>query len=257
MFATVECKDAENSFRTFVRDLFSLPEIIFQRVTLPDADDFYRVIATEYRGQVPVAEVTSQLTKLKGSVLFDINFPDEESTRCLEFHSERLPGLLLFNSFTDYMQDLKLPAEKSSLTVFDSEGIYTDVIDKAVKLFAKIEVYTKRPDLYNKTSQSLLERYGISIIIRDSFSGKSPKSTVILCPEEVPFCSFYQGIIFTLRDNVPPCSCAIIGEGIDLPPVYELHRPNGIDKLSFASALYEKSNAHKLGKLSCRKLRII
>ena len=257
MFATVECKDSENNFRTFFRDLFSLPEIIFQRVTVPDADDFYRVIATEYRGQMPVTEVAEKLTKLKGSVLFDINFPDEESTRCLEFHPEKLPKLLLFNSFTDYTESLGLPAEKSSLTVFDSEGVYTDVIEKAVKLFSKIEIYTKRPDLYKRTSESLLDRYGISIIIRDSFSGKAPKSTVILCPEEVPFCNFFQGIIFTLRDNIPPCSCGIIGEGIDLPPVYELLRPHGIDSLSCASALYEKSNAHKLGSLSCRKLRII
>lgn len=257
MFATVECKDSENGFRTFFRDLFSLPEIIFQRVTVPGGDDFYRVIATEYRGQAPVEDVTEKLNKLKGSVLFDINFPDEDCTRCLEFHPEKLPKLLLFNSFTDHIVSLHLPAEKSSLTVFDEDGTYTDVMDKAVQLFARIEIYTKRPDLYKKTSERLLDRYGISLIIRDSFSGKAPKSTVILCPDEVPFCNFFQGIIFTLCDNIPPCSCAIIGEGIDLPPVYELLRPHGIDSMSFASALFEKSNVHKLGSLPCRKLRII
>ncbi len=257
MFATVECKDPDSGFTTFFRDLFSLPEITFQRVNVPDGDDFYRVIATQYRGQIPVEAVTQKLNKLKGSVLFDISFPDDEGTRCLEFHPKRLPFLLLFNSFTDYISELGLPAEKSSLTVFDSEGAYVDVIDKAVKLFAKIELYTQRPDLYEQVSARLLDRYGATLIVRDSFSGKAPKSTVILCPDEVPFCNFFQGIIFTLCDNIPPCSCAIIGEGIDLPPVYELLRPHGIDSMSFASALFEKNNVHKLGLLSCRRLRII
>ena len=257
MFATVECKDADSGIKTFFRDLFSLPEITFQRLSVPDGDDFYRVTATEYRGQIPVEDVTEKLNKLKGSVLFDVNFPCDESTRCLEFQPEKLPSMLLFNSFTDYTASLGLPAEKSSLTVFDSEGIYRDVIDKAVRLFARIEVYTKNPENYRDARERLLNSCGVSLIIRDSFSGKAPLSTVVLSPGEIPFCDFFRGIIFTLSENIPPCSCAITGEGIDLPYVYDLIRPKGIEKMRFAAALYEKSNVHKLGLLQLKKLRII
>lgn len=257
MFATVECKDAQSGVKTFFRDLFSFPEIMFYRVHAPDGDYFYRVVATEYRGQVPLDEISEKLNKLKGSVLFDINIPCDESTGCLEFHPSRLPALLLFNSFTDYIHNLSLPPLKSSLTVFDSDGVYADIIQRAVSLFSKIEVYTKKRSLYESISRKLMDEYGISLLVSDSFSGKAPKSTVILSPGEIPFCDFFGGIIFSLCDTFPPCNCALKGEGIDLPCEYELLRPGGIDKMSFASALYEKCNVQKLGALCCKKLQII
>ena len=171
MFATVEYKDADGGMKTFFRDLFTLPEIIFERQSVPFGEDFYRVTATEYRGQIPLESITEKLYKLKGSVLFDINIPTDEGTRCLEFHPERLPALLLFNSFTDYISSLGLPAVRSSLTIFDSDGIYTDVIHKAVGLFSKIEIYTIKPQLYTETVRELLDCYGISLMIKDRFSG--------------------------------------------------------------------------------------
>lgn len=257
MFATVECKDAGDGIRTFFRDLFALPEIIFERQSVPYGDDFYRVTATEYRGQIPLEAITEKLNKLKGSVLFDINIPTDENTRCLEFHPERLPQLLLFNSFTDYISSLGLPAVKSSLTVFDNEGIYPDMIHKAVELFSKIEIYTGKPDLYSQVSSGLLDSFGISLVVRNRFSGRVPKSTVILSPDDAPFADFFSGILFTLSDNSPPCSCVMKGEGIDLPPVYDMLRPKGIASLSFASALYERCNVWGLGELSCKKLRMV
>ncbi len=256
MFATVECKDSQGGARTFFRDLFALPEINFQRQSVPDGDAFYRVVATEYRGQVPLEAITEKLYKLKGSVLFDVNIPTDESTRCLEFHPERLPSFLLFNSMTDYIASLSFSAVKSSLTVFDTEGIYPQLIEKALSLFSVIEIYTKAPQNYTEVSARLLDTYGISLVVKDRFSGRAPSSTVILSPGEAPFCNYFGGILFTLSDNAPPSACVLKGEDIDLPPVYELLRPKGIDKMSFASALFEKCNVHKLGELSCRRLRV-
>lgn len=256
MFATVEGKDAPGGIKTFIRDLFSFPEIEIRRINLSDGDYFYRVIATEYRGQIPTEEVFEQLKKLKGSVIFDLNFPCDETTRCLEFHPGKLPALLLFNSFCDYSESLHFPATKSSLTVFDAEAVYTDVIYKTVNLFGKIEVYTKKRSIYEKTAAELLDEYGVTVPVRDSFNGKAVSSTVILSPDEVPFCDFFPGIIFTLSENAPPCNCLIKGEGIDLPAEYELLRPGGIDKMTFACALYEKANVKNLENLSCKKLKI-
>lgn len=256
MFATVEGKDAQGGVKTFIRDLFSFPEIEIKRINLYDGGYFYRVIATEYRGQIPTEEVCEQLKKLKGSVIFDLNFPCDKTTRCLEFHPGRLPALLLFNSFCDYIAALHFPAAKSSLTVFDTEAAYADEIYRAVSLFGRIEVYTKRRSIYEKIAAELMDEYGVTVPVRDSFNGKAVSSTVILSPDDVPFCDFFPGIIFTLSENAPPCNCLIRGEGIDLPKEYELLRPGGIDKMAFACALYEKANVKSIGNLSCKKLKI-
>ena len=57
MFATVEVRDAPGGAKTFFRDLFLLPEIELIRVNVPFGEAFYRVIVTEYRGQVPVEDI--------------------------------------------------------------------------------------------------------------------------------------------------------------------------------------------------------
>ena len=101
-----------------------------------------------------------------------------------------------------------------------------------------------------------MDDYGVSLALCDKLTGKVPDSTVIICPGEVPFCNFYKGIIFTDAEETPPCGACFRGTGIDLPGEYELLRPEGIGKMHFAAALYEKGGVRALGELSYSRLRL-
>lgn len=256
MFATVECRDAPVGIKGFLRDLFTLPEIELQKVSVPFGDGFYRVIVTEYRGQIPVEETVEKLKRLRESVLFETNFPCDERTQKMEFVPDEFTAQLLFNSAIDYITELKLTALKSSLTIFDPKGFYVEKIQAAVPFFSKIQVFTKEVAIYEKLSEELMEKYGLSLLVCGKFTGKAPDSTVIICPGEVPFCNFFKGIIFTNAEEAPPCGCCVRGDGVELPREYELLRPGGIGKMYFAAALFEKSGVKKLGKLSFKKMRL-
>lgn len=256
MFATVECRDAPSGIRGFLRDIFTLPEIELRRVNIPSGEWFYRVIVTEYRGQIPVKETAEELKRLKKSVIFEVNFPNDESTEMLEFEPSEFTAQLLFNSARNYIEEMKLEPLKSSLTVFDPSGFYSEKLSSVVPFFSKIKVYTKEVTLYGVTAERLMADYGISLALCDRFTGKVPDSTVIICPGEVPFCNFYKGILFTNAEELPPCGACLRGSGVDLPGEYELLRPEGIGKLHFAAALYEKGGVRRLGELSFRKLRL-
>ena len=254
MLATVECKESPVGFRSFLRDLITPFEIDIKKQSVPDADAFYKVSVPYYRGEIPTSEVAEKLKRLKGSVIFDINFPCDENTRCLEFHPSVLPSLLLFNTLTDCVSSMSLPAPESSLTIYDSKAVYSDKTEKLVSLFSKIRIFTDETALYEKTANALFDKYGITLIISRFPDGKPPESTVTLCADEVPFRSFYDGALFTLKDNPPPSASLFTGEGITLPTEYELLRPSGVGSMIFASALYEKCNAKKLGELSFKKV---
>lgn len=256
MFATVELKDAPGGFRGFMRDIFTLPEINIQRVSVPFGDWFYRVAVTEYRGQIPVEETVEKLGKLRNGAIFEVNFPCDERTQDFEFIPTEFTAQLLFNSAVDYIKALVLPPLQSSVTVFDPEGFYSERLEALVPLFSKIRVYTNDALLYGKTARMLMDKYGAVVPVCTKFTGKAPDSTVIICPGEVPFCNFFKGIIFTNAEEVPPCGCCIRGDGVELPGEYELLRPNGIGKMHFAAALYEKAGVRSLGGLSFKKLRL-
>jgi len=256
MFATVECRDAPSGLRGFVRDIFTLPEIALRQIKIPSGEWFYRVVAMEYRGQIPVEETVQKLKRLKKSVIFEVNFPCDERTLELEFEPSELTAQLLFNSARDYIEELKLEPLKSSLTVFDPMGFYCEKLHELVPFFVKIKVYTDKVTLYGAVAERLMENYGISLALCDRFTGKVPDSTVIICPGEVPFCNFYKGMLFTNAEEIPPCGACLRGSGIDLPGEYELLRPKGIGKMHFAAALYEKGGVRSLGELSFKKLRL-
>lgn len=256
MFATVEVRDAPGGAITFFRDLFMLPEIELQRINVPLGDAFYRVYVTEYRGQVPVEETCEKLRRLKGSVLFNLDFPTDERTEELEFEGKELPALLLFNSAVEYIKGLDLPPLKSSLAVFDPTGIYAEHIFKAVPLFSKIQVYTGKPSLYKQTQRELMDGFGMCLTVCDRFTSAVSDCTVVISPCEVPFSSFYSGLLFTNAPSQPLCSHCLCGDGIALPGEYELLRPQGIAAMHFACALYEKAGVRTLGEMSFKKMRL-
>lgn len=256
MFATVECKDADGGLAGFLKDIFTMPEIEFCQVKIPSGSWFYKVSVKEYRGQIPVEETVQKLKRLKKSVLFDINFPLDESTGGLEFSPSEFTALLLFNSAADYIRQQKIDPLEASLAVFDPEGFYAGVLEAMVPLFSKISVYTRSPEAYTEPSVQLMDKYGICLAVSDSLSGKAPDCTAAICHGEVPFADFFKGLLFTNAEKNPPCGCCVRGYGIDLPGEYELIRPNGIGRMYFAAALYEKGGVKSLGRLSYKKLRL-
>lgn len=256
MFATVECKDREGGFTGFVKDIFTLPEMGVCRVKIPSGEWFYKVTVTEYRGQIPVQETVHKLKRFKNGVLFEVNFPCDESTVELEFAPSEFTAQLIFNSAADYVRQLKAEPVESSLCIFDDEGFYCNRLETMVPLFSKIKVYTVKASAYRKTCEELMQNYGIAVTVSDSFTGKAPDCTAAICYGEVPFGNYFRGILFTDAEKAPPCGCLVRGYDIDLPGEYELLRPNGIGRMYFAAALYEKGGVRGLGELTYKNLRL-
>lgn len=236
------------------RDLFCEPEISIEKTDVPFGECFYHLKVKEYRGQIPVTAVREKLKRLKGGVLFSSDFPLDNTFHSLLFGETRFKARLLMNTAYGHIKNLGISPFKNSLCIFDPSGIYINDIEKLVPLFSKIEVFTLKIGDYERKAAALFEKYGIRIVVSSRFRGKVPDCTVIISPQSLPFAAYFGGMIFTNGDFIPPCGCALGGQGVTLPAEYELLRPKGIDKTDFAAALYEKSKVKALGELSYERL---
>lgn len=212
------------------------PEIRSERFNLPSDDAFFVVTTDKHLGKIPWKKLEKCLGILRHGIILpeDITVPD--GINVTAFTPDILPRLMLINSATDYIIRHKSDFISKNLTVYDEKGIYPNHIEKLLPCFCGIKIVTHRPETYEKLSCTLMENYGFSLMVT---SAQTYDSDVIISYRcRVPV--YFNGRVFTNERKTLMNSKVLCGNGISLPDEYENMRPANIDRVLFASALYEK-----------------
>lgn len=236
MFAILKISDQNTILRR--------PKIKSQRFNLPSDDAFFIVTVDKHFGKAPWKKLEKCLGILRKDVVLpdDIKIPD--NVNITAFKPDIFPRLLLINSAVDCIMKNGL-SHKESLCIFDERGIYTDYIEKLINFFSSVKVITPFTEKYEDISRKLLRGYGFSLII--SSQGKYGSDTVISHSCDVPL--YFKGRIYTSEKKYLMNAEVFSGGDIELPEEYEKLCPDNIDRLLFASALYEKCGISDIGEL--------
>ena len=237
MFAILQISDNNTIFRQ--------PKIQSQRFDLPSGDAFFTVTAEKHLGKVPWKKLEKCLGILRKGILLPdgATLPTGINITC--FSPDILPRLLLMNSATHYITNHKESFIRKSLTIFDEKGIYQSYIEKLLPCFSSIRIVTDSPKKYTRLSEALLETYGFSLLLSKDEAGQS--DVVISHAIKVPL--YFEGIVFTNENRYLMNSEIFSGSEINLPEAYESLRPEGIDRVPFASALYESCKENSLAEI--------
>ncbi|MBQ8503151.1 MAG: hypothetical protein IJ491_02615 [Clostridia bacterium] len=240
MFAVVMFKEKERSFLSF----FKKQKIMAERVNLPNGESFFVITAEKKGDKIPFKEILSFAGGLGNSLIFPSDFcflPEWDYT---PFEPKQLKKKMLFDSAVKHLEKTKLNPMEVSVCICDDEGIYSDEIHKLLKLAAKIHIVCHNKELYEKEIKEILFEYGISITLSSSFDARATLCNVVISHESENIPLFFDGTVFT-NEKRPFLAQRCFGtQSIRLPFEYEKLRPPGVDKLTFASALYEKCGVH-------------
>lgn len=250
MFTVIEISENKVSKWKGFLQRFTRPEVSVIEENLPDGKSFYVCTAKIHRGKIPWREI-KRLSPTE-NFLLPLNLNDY--TEIKEYMPVNLPQIMLFNSAVSYIENQNLSPSKTHINVVDKRGIHIEKIRQLVKLASSVTVITDEEIKYTELSDELFDSYGISLIIRSEFYADSAKNSFLFDfdGEKVPLS--YNGTVFSKTKMHLLSGKTLTPGGFDLPSEYERHLRKDINKLHFASALYELCGVNELASLQFNEL---
>jgi len=243
------------------------------RVELPGGAPFFRLEAAQRksttRGEqhdtLPWDEIERAAGRLRTRMLFPegIAPPPTPAARSAAqaqmepglraFAPRRLPLLLCLRTAQQVLQASHVPARQLRVTVVDSKGALTRLLEPLVPLAGSLRVFTPDPSLYRAAAQQLQRRFGIALILSSS-PGCFAQSHVVVADDLRLFTGREAGLIFTPDSEMALSgSCAaprVVRCGAPvLPEAQGRLCPPGIDPMNFACALYELCGVKEIERL--------
>ena len=237
MFAILQISETNTILRK--------PKINSLRYNLPSGDAFFIITTDKHMGKIPWKKLEKCLGILRNCILLPDSITIPDDAEITAFSPEILPKLLLINSATDCIRKHKQNYINKHLTVFDENALYINHIERLIPCFKNITVITDKTDSYNNLSAELLTDYGFSLVVSD----KENFDCDVVISHECNPPVYFNGTVFTNKKKHLMNAEAFSGSEIKLPEIYENMRPENIDRILFASALYEKCGEKSIGEL--------
>ena len=249
MFTALELSEEnKKGFRSLSR-FFRKTKVGIEKIELKNGKAFYICKAETRKGKIPWEEIEA-VSPVKTFLLPDC------VTGKLPFEvwkPKKLPQLMLFNSAVEYIREKAFPPTKTQITVVDKEGRYVNLLKNMINLASQITVITT-DESYRNLSRELLNDYGVSLIIREELGGEKVGNGFLFdySGESVPLS--YKGTVFSREKKYLLNGKSLTPGGFDLPDEYEKLIIPKINKLHFASALFELCNVKELQSLKFNEL---
>ncbi len=249
MFTVVELNEENRKGFHSLSRFFRKPKVEINTLELKNGKSFYLCKAETRKGRIPWKEIelVSPAKNFLVPGCIDGKLPLKV------WVPQKLPQIMLFNSSVEYIKQKALPPAKTHITVIDKEGCCVDFFKEVIKLASHITVVTT-DERYRNLSDELLNAYGVSLIIRKEFYEDKAENCFLFDynAERVPLS--YKGTVFSKNKKHLLNGKSLTPGDFDLPEEYEKLRSEKINKLHFASALYELCDVKELQSLKFNEL---
>lgn len=253
MFAVLTVKPEEKGVFIRLRHFFSPPQPVFERINVKGAAPFYRLEIYENRCKDGYCEVAEMLGSCARAVI-PTQGTDISGAKTLKiFKPTLLPNIMTVNSAEAYLQNQNHGKQQFSLGIRDRTGAFSQYLEKFVKLAGEIRVFTKNEFAYKSVCEKIYDAYGLSVVL--SLNERSLDGCdAILSPSNEFDRYFNNCLLVRCGENGYNI---LKGEGVTLPEYVEALRPDGVDRLVFAGALYETCALKPLASLKYEKMTVI
>lgn len=242
MFTCIEILPENEGILTKIYEKIRPPEPQRQYVQLKGATPFLRLNVRE--NNIDWCKISALLTKDERVVLKSDAVSLPEHISLTPYVPRRLPLLMMFRALCRVLKKADKPRH-INISVFDKDGFLVNEIEKTVPLVRNASVYTEKISEYFYRASLITRESGMSIKINEYESAQKP-AEIIIADEYLP-CMKEAELVF-LADKSVMAYNTVTGEGIFLEEEYKILKSQSIDDLMFASALFERNNAHFLAE---------
>lgn len=155
---------------------------------------------------------------------------------------KKLNKALCLNSIIDILENTKIPFIRRVIGIVDKDGMYTDYVEKMIKYFPTVKVYTENLDIYGMITEKMMDLYGAALLVDDTPEFLN-NCNIVLSPETVDQ-FIYSALTFPLivcpqniSDGNTSQNIFVIGD-VDFPQKYINDITELFDPLTFFDAAY-------------------
>ncbi len=166
------------------------------------------------------------------------------------FSAAVLPQFLLLNLGVSVLRSRAV--QSAALTVVDPQAVLAGQLDLLVPFARTLRVLTDAPLRFAPLQQKLLNERGLALSVAPA-GAPLPEHGVLLSLSAARVPRLFDGLLITNKNRRLLRGETVAGKDVVLPPKIEALRPPGIDRVQFASALFERCGVRALGTLRfCR-----
>lgn len=249
MFVLLRITEGGSNFKSRLRDRFFAPEFELERIEMKKAAPFFVMTCRKYRGCVPYNTIAAASGKMKNKIVLPSGFETPENAPIKPFEGRKLRRQLLINTAHKILCGTQsVCSARRDLTLVDKFGAYTQRIEDFAECVEHLTVLTDVPERYERTAERLMERFGVSLIVRKGayFGGEHG---IVISDLSKNISPYFKGLLFTNDTVFPPCAHIVTGRGVDLGGYTDFEFPPEFDSVEIGEAMYELCYAGRLGDL--------
>ena len=254
MFAVLEILEGDSSLKGKLLEYFKPPVVTSEQINIPNSFSFYKIKAQKYRGEIPWNTVAQVAGTMKSKLILPSGLDSVPNGEIKKYEPTVFPLRILMNSALKSLRMMQLDPVGMYVTVVDENAFLTQKVYELAAFASTIRVITKCVYEYECLAEKMMHDFGISLLISGRMEDSVLSSTVIISDRSSIVPLIFGGLLFTNEKRRLMNSTVLVGEGITLPEKYEAILPPGIDKLSFACALYELCAADELADINYNKI---
>lgn len=247
MFTTITTKSAPTDFIGKLKYRLLPPAIESRSVHVPGGSDYLSLTVPLIKGRI----VWNNVRTVVGGNCRDILLPDSvsapEESFIKPFKINRFGRLLTVNSTQEIIK--RRGEAVREISVVDFSGSASDYLKELPEYCRTLKIITANREKYTFYKAEMMDTYGAAVLITNDIS-KAFDSALVIIPSALrrPAAFSRQSKVFCFSPRNIYASCIFVPDGVNLPEKFLRIKPENIDTLEFAAALYEVSGVEELKK---------
>ena len=134
-------------------------------IEISTKDIHYCIIEmVEKRGKIKFDGVLNISPRFGKNIVTEKDIILPADSNLISHKAKKLPKFLCLNSGIKVLEKTQIPFIRRSIGLIDKDGTNSDFVEKMIKHFSVVKVYTENDEVYNEMGEKMMDTYGAPLL---------------------------------------------------------------------------------------------